>query len=422
MVFQDPVDEDYSYEYSNPDKSSTFLATKHLSSFLRDFTSEIDTLTLKQSDLNTIYKLVGNLVNEFKLVNTSLIEGENGLSPIQALDLTSKTAAKYFTKINSHYKRTNVVTSHPLYVPPRELGIGTRFELENDKENNGAIPQRIQSTFQYVSIVDTVNSLFKREEFKSVYFKHNSEGESVHTCVKGVYERFCCGRKYKNSEFFQSDKNRLLIQIGTDEFEPCEALQSKAGSHKVLAVYFVIRNMPAEFLSKLKNIYLICLCNSNDLKTQQTDYNNVWDLIAKDIKYLEENGIDIEPNIKVKGTLAYMSFDNLGGNTSHGLVESFRAYFYCRICEMPKEMCETHTKEDPKLLRTRENYAKQLAIVEASEIVNYSQTKGIKRLCALNKINNFHIVENISVDIMHDLNEGVIPFLLRKLFTRCSRR
>lgn len=374
---------------------------------------------LKQSDMNTIYKLVAGLVNEFKSVNSSLIGDKNGLGPQQVLDFTTKKVSSYFRKIDSHYKRTKLVTSQSLYVPPTEVGVGTRFELERDRQTNLVIPQRIQSTFEYVSIVDTIKSLFERDNFKTVYFKHNSENQSQHTCVEGVYERFCCGKKYKNSEFFQADKNRIQIQIGTDEFEPCNPLQSKAGAHKICAVYFLIRNMPVEFLSKLNNIYLICLCNSNDLKSGQTDYNNIWDLIAKDIGFLEENGIDIDTNINVKGTLAYMSFDNLGGNTSLGLVESFRAFFYCRICELPKEKCEVLTKEYPEMLRNKNNYTKQLAIVEASEKVNYSQTKGIKRTCSLNKINNFHIVENISVDIMHDLNEGVIPFLLNKLFSHC---
>lgn len=161
---------------------------------------------LKQSDSDTIYKLVAGLVNEFKLVNASLIQDKNGLAPQQVLDFTTRTVSSYFRKINSHYKRNKLVTSHPLYVPPTEVGIGTRFELERDKENNLAIPQRIQSTFAYVSIVDTIKSLFARDDFKSVYFKHNSEKQSQHTCVEGVYERFVVVRSTKTRHFFKQIK------------------------------------------------------------------------------------------------------------------------------------------------------------------------------------------------------------------------
>lgn len=169
--------------------------------------------------------------------------------------------------------------------------------------------------------------------------------------------------------------------------------------------------MPSQFLSKLNSI-----CNSNDLKTKETDFNNIWSLIVEDIGYLEKVGIDIGNNINVKGTLSY---DNLGGNSSLGLVESFQAFFYCRICELAKEKCQHSSKEDPKMLRNRKTYMEQIAIVDASEKVNFSQTKGIKRFCVLNDLEYFHFTQNISVDPMHDLNEGVIPFLMKHLFDRC---
>lgn len=146
------------------------------------------------------------------------------------------------------------------------------------------------------------------------------------------------------------------------------------------------------------NIYLICLCNSNDLKSKETDFNNIWSLIVEDIGYLENVGIDIGNNVNVKGTLSYLSYDNLGGNSSLGLIESFQAFFYCRICELAKEKCQHSSKVDPKLLRNKKTYMEPIAIVDAFEKVNFSQTKGIKRFCVLNDLKYFHFTENISVD------------------------
>lgn len=97
------------------------------------------------------------------------------------------------SKVCNVYKRNRLYASNELYVPPQENAIGTRWELIRD-DSNRAIPQIIQCTFQYVSILGTLRSLFKKEEFKSIYFGHDSpsQSESQHSCVEGVYENFCC--------------------------------------------------------------------------------------------------------------------------------------------------------------------------------------------------------------------------------------
>lgn len=374
---------------------------------------------LRQKDLDAIYKLAGCLVNEVNLVNSNLIQDTNGLNALQVLDLTTSIVSKKFEEVNSHYKRSKLCESNLLYVAPKEIAVGSRFELEKSKKSHVAIPRRIQSTYQYVSIVETIQSLFKREDFKECYFKFNSNIQSEHKCVDGVFKHFCCGQKYKSTELFQTNTNSIQIQIATDDFEPCNPLQSKSGSHKICAVYFVVRNMPTKFLSKLNNIYLICLCNSNDLKSQQTDFNDIWSLIVKEMKYVENVGVDIGSNITIKGSISFISYDNLGGNCSLGFVESFQSFFYCRICELSKAECQRSVKEDPKMLRNKEKYMKQIAIIDESEKVNYSQTRGIKRFCLLNDLKYFHITQNISVDPMHDLNEGVIPFVMKHFIERC---
>lgn len=76
-------------------------------------------------------------------------------------------------------------------------------------------------------------------------------------------------------------------------------------------------------------------------------------------------------------------------------------------------------REDESKMRTVEKYDKQMTVIEMSTNVNLATTCGIKRYCALNDLRHFHIMKNPSVDIMHDLNEGVIPFLLKYLINYC---
>lgn len=168
--------------------------------------------------------------------------------------------------------------------------------------------------------------------------------------------------------------------------------------------------------SKLSNIYLIALINADDLHTEYTDFNNVWFNVVNEIKVLEESGIQINHELNLKGTVTVLSGDNLGLNSVTGLVESFRATYFCRICKLPRQMCQTKCKESLSEIRTLSDYVEALKIIENSTSVDFSATKGIKRECALNRLKYFHTMNNVTVDIMHDINEGVIPFVLKLLF------
>lgn len=48
--------------------------------------------------------------------------------------------------------------------------------------------------------------------------------------------------------------------------------------------------------------------------------------------------------------------------------------------------------------------------------IDYHKTRGIRKHCTLNDLKYFHITTNISVDILHYLYEGAMPFVLKHLF------
>lgn len=174
--------------------------------------------------------------------------------------------------------------------------------------------------------------------------------------------------------------------------------------------------MPTEFRSKLNNIYLVALSYTDDAKTKETDFNNLWMPIRNDIHQLETVGITIDDNLNIKGTISFLGFDNLGANVSLGLSGGFNCVHYCRICMCKQSECQQATSEDEKKFRTKENYKEQLKVVESSTKVDYKETIGIRQYCILNDLDFFHIFENKSLDLMHDLNEGNMVLVMRNLF------
>lgn len=202
------------------------------------------------------------------------------------------------------------------------------------KEKGIAVPRVIQSKMQYVSILDAIRTLFLRDDFAKEYLNKKRD----HLCTDGVYVDFCCGSRYKNTEFYKKNEYCLQIQIATDDFEVCSPLQSKAGIYKICPIYFIIRNLPLKYLSRLDNIYLAAICYSGDLKTEQCDFNSIWKFVYDDIKVLETTGIDIfipyiKSNVNVKGSISFLTFDNLGAHMSLGFAGGFKCAYNCRFCE-----------------------------------------------------------------------------------------
>ncbi|CAG5084266.1 Protein of unknown function [Cotesia congregata] len=67
--------------------------------------------------------------------------------------------------------------------------------------------------------------------------------------------------------------------------------------------------------------------------------------VVDEIKILETTGIEIGGQI-FKGSLAAMSFDNLGANTIYGMVQPFSATNFCRFCFATKTQTKTMICED----------------------------------------------------------------------------
>lgn len=156
------------------------------------------------------------------------------------------------------------------------------------------------------------------------------------------------------------------------------------------------------------------------MKTQTTDFNNVLEPIVSEVKQLETVGIDIEGNINLKGTIIGVSADNLGANllTSLG---GHQSTYYCRICEKEKINCQTSTFEDISCYRTKEKYQIHLNTIKNSEKVDLKHTRGIVRYCVLNDLEHYNVFTNPTVDIMHDLNEGVVQLVLKQVFEHCIK-
>lgn len=396
---------------SSADSNNAFTlqrqCLKTFDTFFESIESSILSMNLTQKNMDLVYGLCENL-----LLNTQILHNEYTTSSLGSLTTVMDYVISKLKSRNSQGKRLKAAKKNANFVEPIEKAIGLKWKSVVRTDEDIVDHQLVQTTFHYVSIVDTLRALFSNELFRNMYINYNENIK--HACQANVYQDFCCGKVFDTLDIFES-KLTIQLQMAIDDFETCDALKSKAGDNKLCGIYFQIRNIPECYRSRLNNIFLVALVKVDDIKQHDTSFDDVAKVILADLKELETKGITIQPEITIKAALIAICCDNLGANQVFGLTESFSSHFYCRFCETHKKDCQKEAVENVNSMRKIESYAYYLSVIKNNED-DLKSSKGIKKYCIFNELTNFEIFQNSSVDLLHDLTEGVVPFFVKRLF------
>ena len=194
-----------------------------------------------------------------------------------------------------------------------------------------------------------------------------------------------------------------------DDIEVGNPLGSHSGKNKFGVVYATIACLPAYIASLLDSIIFSTIIRSEDMKKCTNEF--IFRKLIDELNFLRETGISVMvdnvPTVFKFQTVLILG-DNLGLNAICGMVESFKANRYCRICTADSFECSQLCSENKTLLRTRDNYYLDV-------LKNDTTETGLKENCVFNRLLNFHIVINKSVDLMHDVLEGVCIYVIRAI-------
>jgi hypothetical protein len=201
-------------------------------------------------------------------------------------------------------------------------------------------------------------------------------------------------------------ENTILMPIFLyyDDYESKNPLGSHKGSHKLGGIYLSIPSFPPELESKIGNIFLAGIFHT--ILKNHVGYAELFSWLVEALNLLNSNGISVHVNGKIfniKFQVGQVLGDNLGLNSLGGFVESFSANYYCRLCKAPNDICKTLCSEAAGLSRTRENYTSDIFCCDPS-------ATGLKELSFLNKVPNFHVVDHLTLDVMHDIMEGIARY------------
>lgn len=338
-----------------------------------------------------------SFINDFYLAQKKIFNNIENVSQNEGWENIHSELDKYKTT----YLRNKTFKTHKHYFSAKQYSI--KLKRSKTKTKGKKRMKNKQCTFSYIHINKSLEIIFSNKSFRNLYENYNTH----HSCNPKNLEGYCCGTNFKKSSFFKKHSSGLQIQIFYDDFVVNNSLGNKSINKKLGAIYFSIKNLPEYFLSKQDNIYLISLFKVKHIQQNYSLFNVILNRIRCDIKLLQSKGILIESK-QFWGQLTSLSYDNLGANIICGMKRSFSAKNYCRICKLPKDSCKNTTEVEPDMLRNGRE-SKQIFLREGDKL-------GLVFYSKLNDIPGFNVFDNVSVDPMHDVDEGAIPFFLRIFF------
>ncbi|KAK2864168.1 hypothetical protein Q7C36_003322 [Tachysurus vachellii] len=353
------------------------------------------------SIVSDLEELVGGLHSQVKQEILSAVPKDNSVR--STLEKGFENFENPFVSFNTETKRMKYFNKKWGIVEPVEKNLGVLFDTRRNK-NTGTYDQvPVKDTFVYIPILETIKFICRNSYICELLAK---------PCVsKDRYEDFCDGSYFKSHPLFSKTQTSLQIQLYYDDFETANPLGSKRGVHKVGALYFVLRNLPPKLNSVLMNIHLVASFHTEDVKNY--GFDPILQPLTDDIKILESHGIDLPfSSEKVYGTICQIIGDNLGMHGIMGFAESFSGRHFCRLCLIEKDDSQNVYKEDdPKIILR----GKELFEMHCSELQSNPQ-----KLLTLNSLQYFHVCYNFSLDIMHDILEGVAQYEIKLLFEYLS--
>lgn len=155
------------------------------------------------------------------------------------------------------------------------------------------------------------------------------------------YRTFRDGSCFKENSLLVEDNFKIALGLYIDDFEVANPLGTSKNKHKICAVYWVLANLAPKFCSSLNSIQLALLCKANTVKA--CGYSEVLRPLIQNLVLLEKHGVYMEKlGASVKGTILYISADNLAAHSLAGFQESFVPDKICRFCMASRQEVQDH--------------------------------------------------------------------------------
>uniref|UniRef100_A0A914E559 C2H2-type domain-containing protein n=1 Tax=Acrobeloides nanus TaxID=290746 RepID=A0A914E559_9BILA len=217
---------------------------------------------------------------------------------------------------------------------------------------------------------------------------------------------------------------RVAQTDGTILNKPCNALGSHRGAYCIGNWRLTVVNLPVHLC--YSNSLLLALAFEEDLAY---DYNlQITRRISNELKNLVEAKIRVNFLDGIRELAAYLigiDGDNKAKNMCTGFTTCFNGGNPCRTCTMVYSDMRVSTDLKPELRRNHDHYKADLVNV-LDQITRFGKCKkpvnGIVNDCAFNEHEYFKAFNNVTIDLMHDLFEGILQRDMIRILAYLSER
>ncbi|XP_057340567.1 uncharacterized protein LOC130677732 [Microplitis mediator] len=384
---------------SNYDDTSENINNIFFSELERLISHLYSILDVPRSLIQIIFKLINSMFTNFSSIIKDILLDPDNTCETKNIKINSilGRVKESFNKLSTDYLRIKHFTSSKCYVQPEPVIVGT---ITKKKKVDEKIIVNVKKKLSYIIPLEKSLKIFLEIPgvFNTIY---NYQKELLLETTQGtgsILRNIIQGSLWTEIvKKFDNDQILIPLIISFDDLETGNPLGSRAGKNKLGAVYTSIATIPPNMSSRLENIFLSLIFYSHD----RSDFGNekIFSKFIYDLKKLELDGIQIKVDnneFNVKFVTLTIAGDNLGLNSITGFAESFNATYFCRICTTTKSESMTQVTENLQTLREVKNYD--------SDVENLEK---LKSLCIWNDLPSFHVYENWSCDVMHDLMEGI---------------
>lgn len=133
---------------------------KEFDEFFDGFNSEVLLMHTTESNLNKIFRKFEQLIENYDCLIKQMTQNYLQKECVDILENAKQFVLKKLKERNTAKKRQKLIESDETYVKPTNVGFSLKWQSKKTCGSEMVDHKLVQSTYQYVSISDTLKSLF----------------------------------------------------------------------------------------------------------------------------------------------------------------------------------------------------------------------------------------------------------------------